>query len=206
MVNVTSAGAQSWEFRCDLDGERVARRPAFCQLLHQNVEGLGACRILAVGKEEVDESFAQCLGTGAPGVVKQSVGVGSHHVEHIEAEYELCFQQQHDFLFVDGDEIDIREGGVGVGILLMYAEQSLWFRQIGCLQTLHDAIGPIVGNMLCLNGAVDEEGEPVAGVASFDEALAFGEFVESYLGMCHHFHQVGMTHALKEGELQQLVV
>jgi hypothetical protein len=46
----------------------------------------------------------------------------------------------------------------------------------------------------------------IADVTLFDNALTYGLFRKIELGMAHDLHQIGMTHALKERELQQFVV
>jgi hypothetical protein len=51
-----------------------------------------------------------------------------------------------------------------------------------------------------------QENQAVADVTILNDALAFRLFGKTKLGVAYDFHQVGMTHALKERELQQLVV
>ena len=42
-----------------------------CQSFHQNEEGLGACRITAVGDQETDQSFPQGLRCTAPQLLRE---------------------------------------------------------------------------------------------------------------------------------------
>jgi hypothetical protein len=51
-----------------------------------------------------------------------------------------------------------------------------------------------------------QENQAVADVTILNDALAFRLFGKTKLGVAYDFHQVGMTHAMKERELQQLVV
>jgi hypothetical protein len=93
-----------------------------------------------------------------------------------------------------------------VGVALLNTEESLGFREIGRLKHFYHPIGTIVCRVFGLYAAINQKRQPCAWVTGSGYALALSQFMESDFGMCHHLHEVGMAHALKERELQQLVI
>ena len=80
------------------------------------------------------------------------------------------------------------------------SEETVGLYDIRCLDGFYDSATTIIAERLTLQTAVREEGEMCATVALLDQMLALLQLHESQLGMCHHLHQVGVTHALKERE------
>lgn len=175
-------------------------------LLHQHIEGLRTGRILAAREEEAHQTVAQRTGGGSPDMTLQALRLGSHDVEHIDAEDELRLQQQQHLLLVDGDEAAGREGAEGRHMTLMQTEEQRGLHGVGSRHDLNDAAGAVVGGRLALQRAADEEDEVAAVVALGNNALTGLALREAQLGMRHHLHEVGMAHTLEERKLQQSVV
>ena len=172
-----------------------------CQLLHQHVEGLGSCGIETAGEEEADEAFTECLGYGTPGTVLQALAFCCQQVEQVQAEDELGFQQQKHFLFVDTDEVTGCSCLECRGVALRYAKKVLGLDDVRGIDCLDNATGIVVADGLALQGAIGEKEQLSTVITCLDDPFAGWHLGEPELGMCHHFHKVGMTHALKEGEL-----
>lgn len=176
------------------------------QLGHQDIESLRTGRIEAPREEEACDALAQRLRGTIPGTMAQALGTGGKDVEHVETEHKLSFQEQQHFLLVDGDEVARSERLESRRIALRESEKLFRLNGVWCIHHFADATSMIVADGLDSNGTRSEEDKMVADVALLDNPPAFSLFGESKLGVTHYLHQVGMAHALKESELQQLVV
>ena len=94
-----------------------------CQSFHQNEEGLGACRITAVGDQETDQSFLQGLRCTAPQLLREFLGLGGIVVDEIQTKHQEVFQQPQHLLLIDREQTDIRLSRDASGVTLVITEQ-----------------------------------------------------------------------------------
>ena len=173
---------------------------------HQNLERLGTCGIYATLAEEADDALRQGGGIAVPGLAHELLSLGGIEVEQVEAEDEELVAEAHDFVLADGDKAAVVEGGEGVGEALVIAEDGFWLEHTGCLQLLDDGVGVVVGTALDAEGAGEEEIELRAGRILANDDLPYPTLHEAELGLSGNLSEVVATHALKQGEKQQLVV
>ena len=70
------------------------------KLSHEDMEGLGTCRMDAVAGEEADDALTEALRATAPGLVQQLLYLRREQVEQVDTENKELLCQSHNLLTV----------------------------------------------------------------------------------------------------------
>ena len=170
------------------------------------MDRLGTGRRLAVGSDETGDVAAEAVGAVGPWETAELLKLSGEDVEEIEAEDDDGIGKIGHLALVDGDEVDIRHRAHRSMETLFKTEETFGLDDKRSVELFRHGIGPVISHSLGAEPSVDEKVEAVAAVTVAEEALAGRQLEEAELRVGHHLHEVAVTDALKEGELEQLVV
>ena len=132
--------------------------------------------------------------------------LGGVDVEEVQAEDEKLLEEAHHLGFVERDEATLGAGLERMGEALMIAEDGLGLQQVRSRQLFDDAIGTVVGKGFHLQRTRKEEEELRTRVVGSYDRLSCRQLMEAELRVARHLSKIVAAHALKQGELQELVV
>ncbi len=173
---------------------------------HEYVEGFGASGIDTVLPQEAHDALGERCRRSMPLLAQQLLRLGGKDVEQVKTEDEELLTQTVHLVLADGDETAFGEGYDGVSESLLVAIDSLGLQLPGGAQVLHHLVGTVVGAGFGLKGAREQEEELAAGIVGTHHGLACCHLKEAELSMAGNQRQIVAAHALKQGELQKVVV
>ena len=175
------------------------------QLVHQDMESLGSCRIDTVQDKKTDNPLTQRRGTLTPWLMRQLLGLRGKDVQQVQAEHQEVFRQSDHLIFIDGDKTGIRLRHNGLRITLVIAKDGFWLKDIRGLQFFHHPITTVIRTALYTDGAADEEIEMSTGSPLLDNRFTLQHLAEAETRMSSYQFEVITAHPLKQRELKQFV-
>lgn len=167
---------------------------------HDDIEGLGTCRIEAALTEEADDALGERSGVTVPRLPQELLRLGGIEVEQVETEHEKLVAETHHLVLADGDETAFGSSREGVGESLIIAEDGLGLQHAGGLQLLYDGVSVVVGTALNAQQAREEEIKLGAGIVLAHNGLPYPTLHEAELGMSDNLSEIVAAHSLKQGE------
>ena len=118
-------------------------------------------------------------------------------VQEIQTEHEKVLRKTDYLLFVERQEIDVRQRMEVMRIALVIAKDALLLQDIGRRHLLDHRITVPIAGALHLQCAVDQEEEVSARIARLDDLPSSGNLLETETGMSGYNLQIVTAHALK---------